>query len=200
MVNAILAARGQSTPEAVADVFFVEADPVVSSVNGRQLISERQFFDMPCAERMFNVAIGDPASRKKIVTHCLANGAKPFAIQSSHAVIYDSNEIGDGAILCAHTTVTSNVRIGRFFHANIYSYVAHDCIIGDYVTFAPNVHCNGNVHIGDYAYIGTGAVIKQGSRVKPLVIGEGAVVGMGAVVTKDVPAHSTVLGNPARLR
>jgi acetyltransferase-like isoleucine patch superfamily enzyme len=112
--------------------------------------------------------------------------------------VYDGNQIGEGVILCDHTLVTSNARIGRFFHANIYSYVAHDCVIGDYVTFAPSVHCNGNVHIHRHAYIGTGAILKQGSPERPLVIGEGAVVGMGAVVTKDVPAHTTVVGNPAR--
>ena len=81
---------------------------------------------------------------------------------------------------------------------NIYAYIAHDCVIGDYVTFAPNVHCNGNVHVHDHAYIGTGAIIKQGTTSKPLVIGEGAVVGMGAVVTKDVPPFTTVIGNPAK--
>lgn len=50
--------------------------------------------------------------------------------------------------------------IGRSFHANIYSYVAHDCIIGDYVTFAPSVKCTGNVVIEDCVYIGTGAMRK----------------------------------------
>jgi acetyltransferase-like isoleucine patch superfamily enzyme len=90
------------------------------------------------------------------------------------------------------------VRIGRSFHANIYSYVAHDCRIGDFVTFAPKVCCNGNVHVHDGAYIGTGAVIRQGTPEKPLVIGEGAVVGMGAVVTRDVAPGATVVGNPAR--
>jgi acetyltransferase-like isoleucine patch superfamily enzyme len=91
-----------------------------------------------------------------------------------------------------------NARIGRFFHGHLYSYVEHDCVIGDFVTFAPRVSCNGNVHIGDHAYIGTGAVIRQGNPDKPLIIGEGAVVGMGAVVTKDVEPFTTVVGNPAR--
>ena len=80
-----------------------------------------------------------------------------------------------------------------------YTHVAHDCVIGDYVTFAPGVKCNGNIHIEDHAYIGTGAVIKQGTPDKPLVIGKGAIVGMGAVVTKSVPAGVTVVGNPARI-
>jgi acetyltransferase-like isoleucine patch superfamily enzyme len=93
--------------------------------------------------------------------------------------------------------VTSNARIGRFFHANLYSYVAHDCRVGDFVTFAPNVHCNGRVVVEDDAYVGTGAVLRQGSDEKPLVIGRGAVVGMGAVVTKSVEPFTTVVGNPA---
>ena len=93
--------------------------------------------------------------------------------------------------------VTSNARIGRFFHANLYAYVAHDCVVGDFVTFAPGVMCNGRVRIEDNAYIGTGVVIREGAHGKPIVIGEGAVVGMGAVVTKSVPPFSTVIGNPA---
>ena len=71
-------------------------------------------------------------------------------------------------------------------------------MIGDFVTFAPGVMCNGNVHIDDHAYIGTGAILKQGTPDKPLRIGRGAVVGMGAVVTKDVAPGETVIGNPAR--
>ena len=79
-----------------------------------------------------------------------------------------------------------------------YSYVEHDCVIGDFVTFAPGVQCNGNVTIEDHVYVGAGAMIKQGKPGKPLVVGRGAVVGMGAVVTRDVPAGATVVGNPAR--
>ena len=94
-------------------------------------------------------------------------------------------------------TLTSDVVIGKCFQANLYSYVAHDCVIGDYVTFAPSVKCNGNVEIGDHVYIGTGAIIKPGEDGKPLKIGDGAVVAAGSFVNKDVPPGMTVFGSPA---
>ena len=121
-------------------------------------------------------------------------------IEAANTLIMDSVEVGIGSILSSFVHLTSNIKIGKFFQANIYSYVAHDCIIGDFVTFAPRVMCNGNVVVEDHAYIGTGAVIKQGQPGNPLVIGEGSVVGMGAVVTKSVPRGAVVVGNPARQR
>ncbi len=45
------------------------------------------------------------------------------------------------------------------------------------------------------ASLGAGAVIVPG-----VTIGEFAMVGAGSVVTRDVPAHSLVIGNPARIR
>ena len=107
------------------------------------------------------------------------------------------SKISEGAILCPFVTITSNATIGICFHAHIYSYVAHDCIIGDFVTFAPHVKCNGNVIIGDNVYIGTGAIIKQGKHGKPLKIGNNVVIEAGAYVTKDIPDGQTVFGNPA---
>jgi len=53
-------------------------------------------------------------------------------------------------------------------------------------TVVPTRVCRG-------ASIGSGAVILCG-----VTIGEGALVGAGAVVTRDVPAHDVVAGNPAR--
>jgi len=44
------------------------------------------------------------------------------------------------------------------------------------------------------ASIGSNATILCG-----LTIGEGAIIGAGSVVTKDVPAHTIVAGNPARI-
>ncbi len=182
---------------ATHELYFVENNVNDTKVNEYPVITEDDFFAME-GDKYFNVAIADPKIRQKIAELCLSKNIKPLSLLAYNAMLLDNNELGDGAIMTGFTTITSNAKIGKFFHANIYSYIAHDCVIGDYVTFAPRVHCNGNIHIHDYAYIGTGAILKQGTPDKPLIIGEGAIVGMGAVVTKDVPVGAVVIGNPAK--
>ena len=176
--------------------FVVEGKAMPESVNGIRLISLEEFKALP-GPKYFNIAIGNANVRYRISQDCFRTGMHTFSIFSKNCVILDENKIGDGAIFSPFTTVTSNTKIGCFFHANIYSYIAHDCVIGDYVTFAPGVKCNGNVIIEDHVYIGTGAMIREGKAKKPMVIGHGAVIGMGAVVTKGVPSGITVVGNPA---
>jgi len=138
-------------------------------------------------------------TRDRIFRQYRNAGIEAVSIRASSALVFDYSMIGEGAVLSPYSVITANVTIGKMFHLNLYSYVEHDCIIGDFVTFAPGVRCNGAVHIGDHAYIGSGAILRQGNREKPLVIGAGAVVGMGAVVTKDVEPQTTVIGNPARV-
>ena len=178
------------------ELVFVDEHLAASMVNGHRVMTPSEFLAGD-GEKHFNVAIADFGIRERLVNQFVAGGARPFAITAANSVLLASNQIGEGAILCPNTTVTSNVTIGRYFHLNPYSYVAHDCRIGDFVTFAPAAHCNGRVVIEDYAYIGSAAVIKQGTPDKPMVIGKGAVVGMGAVVTKSVAPYTTVVGNPA---
>jgi sugar O-acyltransferase (sialic acid O-acetyltransferase NeuD family) len=178
-------------------VFVLKERDGKSIVNGQRIFTEDEFFSSK-AEKYFNVAVGESGLRNKIADLAMGNGCKPFECKASNAIIMDDVSVGDGAVFSPGVVITSNVRIGKFFQANLMSYVAHDCIIGDYVTFAPNVHCNGNVHIEDHAYIGTGAIIKHGTSTNPITIGKGAIVGMGAVVTKDVAAGQVVVGNPAR--
>jgi sugar O-acyltransferase (sialic acid O-acetyltransferase NeuD family) len=198
LVTQYISIARQEVDEEVYTLCFVETKPSKAEVNGYPLLSEEEFFKLECEERYFNIAIADSKAREKIAKQCIEKGARPMSIHSQNSVTYDKNEIGEGAIICAYNIITSNTKIGKFFHSNIYSYVAHDCIVGNYVTLAPGVHCNGYVHIKDHAYIGAGAILKQGSSDKPLVIGEGAIVGMGAVVTRDVPPYTTVVGNPAK--
>ncbi len=185
-------------PKEDYELVFVDQHPSLALKNGIKVISFDDFFTHQADEKFFNITIASYAARENIAAMMQEKNIAPFAIEAANHVNLGHNEIGLGAIFCAFTTVTANAKIGKFFHANIYSYVAHDCVIGDYVTFAPNVHCNGNIIIEDYAYIGTGAIIKQGTSEKPLIIGKGAIVGMGAVVTKSVPPYETVVGNPAR--
>jgi sugar O-acyltransferase (sialic acid O-acetyltransferase NeuD family) len=182
---------------ATEQLYFVEAEKIEDEINGTKCLSEQDFLNAP-ENKNFNVAISDSTLRAKIVKKYKDAGAKPKMIACDSVRIFDDVEIGEGAILCSHTMLTSNIRIGKFFHANIYSYVEHDCVIGDYVTFAPGVKCNGNVVIGDHCYVGAGAIFRDGRRGKPLRIGEYAVIGMGAVVVDDVPAGAIVAGNPAR--
>ncbi|POA76361.1 sugar O-acyltransferase, sialic acid O-acetyltransferase NeuD family [Pseudomonas mohnii] len=177
--------------------FVVEGEIGEDTINGYPVISLDRFLSLS-GERLFSIAIGASDARERISAVCESQGAKPFSVIAGNAVILDGNEIAEGAVLSPFVTVTSNAKIGKHFHANIYSYVAHDCVIGDFVTFAPGVKCNGNVVIEDHAYIGTGASIIQGKASRPLTIGRGAIVGMGAVVTKSVPPGITVVGNPAR--
>ena len=177
---------------------FVDDNLKEKFVNGQRVLTYSEFIRAEASEYQVAIAIADSSQREKLAKRCLSDGVLPWSLSASNAVMMDDVKIGDGSILSPFVTLTSNIRIGRHFHANIYSYVEHDCVIGDFVTFAPAVKCNGNVIVEDYVYIGTGAVIKQGQPDRPMVIGRGAVIGMGAVVTKDVSPGSVVIGNPAK--
>lgn len=193
-------ARAQLNAEGVEHILtFVDDNPIASSVNGHQVLTYSEWLSQPASGRHLNIAIANSRVRESIAKRCVVDGVKFFEVRATNVIQLDDVKIGEGAILCPFVTLTSNIRIGKHFHANLYSYVEHDCVIGDFVTFAPGAKCNGNIVIEDHAYIGSGAVIKQGKPGNPLVIGRGAVVGMGAVVTKSIPPGVTVIGNPARL-
>ncbi|MBL0253068.1 MAG: acetyltransferase [Polaromonas sp.] len=181
------------------DLVFIDDDASVSSMNGHRVLTYSQWLREPADSRYVNIAIANGDVRARLVSKCQADGVQFFEVRAANVVELVDVEIGEGAVLCPFVTMTSNIRIGKHFHANLYSYIEHDCVIGDFVTFAPGVHCNGNVHIEDHAYIGTGVILRQGKPGQPLLIGRGAVVGMGAIVTKDVAPGTTVVGNPARV-
>lgn len=183
-------------------VVFVSNSPEKESefINGYEVISEEDFLKQnDGTKKYFNIAIADSKLREKIAKRFIDFNIEPLTIICNTVTVLDECEIAEGAIICTQSIMTSNIKIGKYFHSNLNSYIAHDCVIGDFVTFAPGVHCNGNIIIYDHAYIGTGAVLKQGTEDKPLIIGEGAIVGMGAVVTKDVAPYTVVVGNPAKV-
>lgn len=85
-------------------------------------------------------------------------------------------------------------------------YLGDRVSIGPRVTLVLSSHANASmvrgaiqekkpeIRIDADAWIGAGVII-----LPSVTIGEGAIVGAGSVVTKDVPAHTVVSGNPARV-
>lgn len=187
------ATRGQGV-----DCVFID-DAANGPVNGHPCITYAEFRARDESDKRAVVAIANSKVRQTLTERLRDDGIALAQVTAANAVSGDDCAIAPGAILCSFVTLTSNLAIGAGFHANLYSYVAHDCVIGDYVTFAPGVMCNGNIVIEDHAYIGTGAILKQGVPGTPTVIGAGAIIGMGAVVTKSVAPGVTVVGNPAKV-
>jgi len=185
-----------------AAVCFLSDSPDEISANNLSVptFSLEAFASAECMSEGTSViiAVADAEIRRKLAARVKASGLRTGQAIAATAIIGPGVELGEGAIICHHAIITASVEIGVHFQANIYSYVAHDCVIGDFVTLAPRVCINGNTIIEDDAYIGTGAILKQGTPAKPLRIGKGAIVGMGAVVTKDVPPGAVVVGNPAK--
>lgn len=183
--------------EKYKNIVFIDDNSPLDKLYNCDVVTFEEFNSSEFKERFVTIAIANSKMREILTNRCLEHDIKLLNIQASNVVRLENVNIEDGYILNPFATLTSDIKIGKSFQANIYSYVAHDCVIGDYVTFAPAVKCNGNVHVGNHVYIGTGAIIFQGKPNKPLTIGKGAVISAGAVVTKSVPDGMTVFGNPA---
>lgn len=175
------------------ELVFIDDGQTPGQVNGHDIVTWTDFLERQGDEKAVSIAIADSHIRQTLAEKCTVANIPLIEARAASVVQMDDVVIGDGACLSPFVTLTSNIRIGRCFHANLYSYVEHDCVIGDFVTLAPGAKVNGNVTIGDHAYIGSGAIIRQA-----LTIGAGAIVGMGAVVTRDVPPGVTVVGTPAK--
>ncbi len=194
-------ARQQLMAQGVDPVRLVFIDDVATeeSINDQRVLAYDGFLNEGASDRFVAIAIADGEVRELLAAKCSADQVSPWSVQAESVVVMDDVTIGDGALLSPFVTITSNIQIGQYFHGNLYSYVEHDCSIGDFVTFAPGVKCNGNVVIEDHAYIGAGAILRQGKPGSPLRVGRGAVVGMGAVVLDDVPENAVVVGSPAKV-
>jgi sugar O-acyltransferase (sialic acid O-acetyltransferase NeuD family) len=189
--------RQLNSREAIHEFYFIDDDQSIKSLITHDVLTFEEFLKVSADELSVVIAIAESQIREILTVKCLNENLNILNVQAENVVMFENVNVGLGHILSPFVTLTSDIKIGLSFHANIYSYVAHDCVIGDYVTFAPGVKCNGNVKVCDHAYIGTGAIIKQGKPGKPIVIGQGAVIGAGSMVTKSIPDGITVFGNPA---
>jgi acetyltransferase-like isoleucine patch superfamily enzyme len=128
-------------------------------------------------------------------------------------------ELGDQILLGRHCILSCNdaqVRIGNFVSIGPFCFFAcksrieigsnvsigsgTQLMAGGHVSDDPDIpvirqaRSAKGITIEDGAWIGTGAIILDG-----VSVGCNSIVGAGAVVSKDVPAWTVVLGNPARV-
>lgn len=140
-------------------------------------------------------AIGNAAIRKSAVEKILKIAPVKFATLIDPACVYckDRTTFGEGCIICAHTYITVDIKIGNYVYFGADGTVGHDARIEDFVTCYPGVNVSGAAHIGSCCEIGAGSQVIQG-----ITVGERTIIGAGSVVVRDLPSDCTAVGAPAK--
>lgn len=142
------------------------------------------------------------------------------------AAICESAEVGPGTRVWAFAHVLPGARLGADCNICDHVFIENDVVIGDRVTVKSGVQLWDGIRLADDVFVGPnvtftndpfprskaypaefsrtivagGASIGGGAVLLPGVrVGRRAMVGAGAVVTRDVPPHAIVVGNPARI-
>jgi acetyltransferase-like isoleucine patch superfamily enzyme len=149
----------------------------------------------------------------------------PKHLQHERAIV-ESPRIGARTRIWAFAHILPNAVIGEDCNICDGVFVENDVVVGDRVTVKCGVQLWDGVRLEDDVFVGPnvtftndpsprsrvipdtflrttvrqGASIGANATILPgLTIGVGALVGAGAVVTRSVPAHAVVMGNPARI-
>lgn len=128
-------------------------------------------------------------------------------------------KIGHDCIIGEKTYIAYDVTIGNYVKLNANVYICALVTIEDLVmisahtvftndkfprAFPPDLAGLASSAVNEETLptlVRRGVTIGANATIGPgIVLGEFAMIGMGSVVTKDVPAHALVHGNPARVR
>lgn len=124
--------------------------------------------------------------------------------------------IGDNSKVGAFVEVQKNAHIGKNCKISSHTFICEGVVVEDNVFIGHNVTfindlfprattSDGKLQTEDDWKCGK-TVIKNGASIGSsstllcgITVGEHSIIGAGSVVTKDVPAHCIVAGNPARI-
>ena len=117
--------------------------------------------------------------------------------------------VGDDVVLGRGSLIENDTTVGAMTKIQAMAYITAHSTLEEHVFIAPCVVTTNDNFMGRTERrheLTKGATIRRGARVgggavlcPGVEIGEEAFVGAGAVVTKNVPPHALVVGNPARV-
>jgi acetyltransferase-like isoleucine patch superfamily enzyme len=124
--------------------------------------------------------------------------------------------IGDDTKIGAFVEIQKHATVGRRCKISSHTFICEGVTIEDYafighgVVFINDCYPRATTATGELqtdrdwkvepTLVRKGASIGSGATIlSNVVIGEHAIVGAGSVVTRDVPAHAIVAGNPAKV-
>lgn len=142
----------------------------------------------------FALGLGNPKLRMRMCELFENWGGILKSIISPHAAIANFGlEIGPGATILAHATITGSAQIGKGLLMYPNALITHDCVISNFVELSPGATILGNCQLAENVQIGSNATILPN-----LYIGQNVIVGAGAVVTKNIDNNKLVKGVPAK--
>jgi len=153
------------------------------------------------------VILGKQATIRSFTT-IYAGTTIGHGLNTGHSVmIREDNQLGNDVSVGTSSVLEYGNKIGdrcRIHSGCFLEWVTldHDVFVGPNVVFTDDPHpicpkykeCVGGPVIGAFTRIGANSTILPGVK-----IGEHCLIGAGSVVTQDVPDHSVVAGNPAKV-